>query len=201
MPYTDEQYALLKELLHELRTPVAALGYKLKSPIEQQSIQLIRDLCARYEKIVEGRSEIRKIPVSLRNVVEDTLLIFSGFTGEPGIAVVGTSVDADILVDPLLVRQVLLNILSNAYAHNHAHLVDITTSISGNYVVICINNSSKPYTSASAETVYGALSSTNTHWGVGVPLSSSLVHSMGGQILSEDHSYGRLVTITLPLAL
>ena len=200
MPYTDEQYALLKELLHELRTPVAALGYKLSSPVEQQSSQLIRDLCARYERIVEGRSEVRKMCVSLRNVLDDTLLIFSGFTGQPKIAVVGTNVDADILVDPLLVRQVILNILSNAYTHNHTHLVEITTSISGTYASIRINNSSKPYTPASGETAARDLTDANTHWGVGVPLSASLVHSMGGQILSEDHSHGRLVTITLPLA-
>lgn len=130
------QSDFISEIVHELRTPLAALKAStalLKRPnlpedkraevhqlLEEETDRLIRltsdflDL-ARLES---GRAEMDIQPFALRSLVRDCVMIIEPQAGTRNVAIVQDVEDITGLGDKGKLKQVLLNLLTNAIKYN-----------------------------------------------------------------------------------
>jgi signal transduction histidine kinase/DNA-binding response OmpR family regulator len=136
---SQQKSLFLATMSHEIRTPMNAIfGFsqllsrqvKDAKAIEyirairasgQSLLALINDLLD-LSKIEAGRMELHLVPTDLQDLVETTLTVFGEAAADKQLGLV-TDIDPvlprALLVDPHRVRQVLVNLVSNAIKYTH----------------------------------------------------------------------------------
>ncbi|MDE2401534.1 MAG: response regulator [Burkholderiales bacterium] len=129
----------LSGMSHELRTPLnAILGFaqllemqdlpvKLMSMVSEirrageHLLALIEDLLD-LTRIESGKVPLTSVPVALADVVNEALSIVQDSLARRHIELVNhTPADACVLADPVRLKQVIVNLLSNAAKYNREH--------------------------------------------------------------------------------
>jgi signal transduction histidine kinase len=118
----DEQLQFLHMLTHELKTPLSVIDLVLKSssPTEKTvgyanravaDMKSIIERCVDVDRIDEGKTQIHRVHIKLKSMIED-LLHASADTGR----VIQVQVDDDWVVnsDPQYLRIILGNLIENA---------------------------------------------------------------------------------------
>ncbi len=166
-----------------------------------------------FSKIEAGRIELEAQPLSLRALVEDTLDVAAA-AGRRQVGIVGhvrPSVPAAVVGDATRLRQILLNLISNAvkFTASGEIVVDVRAAVAHGTaeVHIAVTDSGigiaadrlaglfEPFVQVDASTTrrYGGT-------GLGLAISRRLAEQMGGRLWAESEP-GRGSTFHLTLAL
>ena len=212
---------LMADVAHELRTPLTVMQGKLEglldgvySPDASQLQQLLEETHV-LSRLVEdlrtlalsesGALKLQKESIDLGELARD---VVSAFGGEAKSHDVRLEVDvpadlAPIEIDPLRIREVIGNLLSNALRHTPPHGsvgVRLTATSNGAMSVEVRDTGSgmTPEEIARAfDRFYKGSDSRGT--GLGLTIARSLVAAHGGDIhASSEHGHGTRITVTLP---
>lgn len=225
-----QQSDFMAELVHELRTPLAALKTSitlLKRPelaenrrrdiidtMEQETERLIRmtsdflDL-ARLES---GRARIEMSPFDLRRLVYECIDVVAAQAHDRGITIVYSDESYEVMGDRGKLKQVLLNLLTNAIKYNRDHgridvhnrIVERTDEL---FVELSVRDTghgiSKDNQKSMFQKFYRAADTSGfTHGtGLGLAIAKHIVEAHGGAIwLESEPGVGSTFFITLRVA-
>jgi len=218
---------------HELRTPLngvigltdillsTALTSHQESCLQTvrnsgESLLLLLNQLLDFSAIDSGALVIDAAPCRLRPLVEEVVHLFQQQAQAKGLALT-VSFDADVpevvISDPLQLRQILVNLVSNAVRFTSHGEVAVAVGVEalrpdGRHALHFRVRDTGPGISASARAslfrpfTQGDASSTRPHGGTGLGLAicHHLVLAMGGGIEVESESgQGSLFTVSLPV--
>ncbi|HLO78542.1 MAG TPA: HAMP domain-containing sensor histidine kinase [Magnetospirillum sp.] len=220
----------LADMSHELRTPLnAILGFsemikdevlgpcgndkyrEFAADIHQASshlLHLINDVLD-LSKIEAGRLELNESETDLRNLLQSCQRLMQEQARRGGVLLTLDVAPGlhEIWCDPLKVKQVVLNLMSNAIKFTHRGGCvwvrayhgggSVNLSVSDNGVGIPANEIAKVLTPF-AQAAHTRLIN-NEGTGLGLPLAKRLMELHGGRLeLSSDVGVGTRVTVTFP---
>ena len=223
-----EQSDLISEVVHELRTPVTSIvGYSKMLGMEgipQETKQQFAETIYRESKrlgdmvndfldwarMEAGRIRLKKEPVDMRTVLQDTVLIIKPQAEERGITVEDTVPEGNMTVigDEGRLKQVLLNLASNGVKYNRDDgKLSFTVEFGEGSVSIAVQDTGVgiPEESLSRlfERFYRVPGTENVvrGTGLGLVIAKSLVEAHEGTMeVASTVGVGTTFTITLPLA-
>jgi signal transduction histidine kinase/CheY-like chemotaxis protein len=208
----------LATMSHEIRTPLHGIvvpasllqGTELDAD-QRQHVETIvesgRHLASvlqdilDWSKIESGRLVLESIPVDLRETVASVVRVFRSRAQERGISLsaqVEESLPLAVEGDPLRLRQVLMNLVSNAIKFTeqggvHLEVVGCQTPAGENRIRFAVRDSGIGMDEVSREKLFQrfsqADSSTSRRFGgtgLGLSISKEIVASMGGRIQVES---------------
>jgi PAS domain S-box-containing protein len=216
----------LANVSHELRTPLngiigltqmqsaradgeakAALGRVLD--LSRQLLAVINDVLD-FSKIDANRLEIESVRLSVRQVVAEAVSLVREQAIQKGLALhceVSHHVPPDCLGDPLRLRQVVLNLLTNAVKFTESGSVSVWALIDRAELVLRVSDTGigispeqlprlfQPFRQADASTTrrFGGT-------GLGLSISRRLAQLMGGDIqVQSEAGRGSVFELRLPL--
>ncbi len=219
----------LANVTHELRSPVNAiigLAELLRMSADKGSIEQIKERLSfmissatnlrtvitnilDLSKIEAGKMEVARQDidvVSLITEIAETTRILIGKkpvvveVRAPGIALM-------LNTDPIKLRQVLMNLVSNAAKFTEAGMIEISLSILGSNMVIAIEDTGlgiKEEDLHKLFTAFGQIEDAKTKkhegTGLGLTISKNLVELIGGTIsISSTYGKGTTFVVSLPL--
>jgi PAS domain S-box-containing protein len=220
--------AFLANMSHEIRTPMnAIIGYtdllqdfemdqepkKMIEIINQSAkglLGLINDILD-TAKLEQGAVEMEELPFSLRDVCQQTIDTLRLTTERKGIGLImdyPESINDRFMGDAMRIRQILLNLMSNAVKFTEKGEVRLRVSQQDGDVALAITDTGigmnpvaqaklfKPFSQADASTSrrFGGT-------GLGTTIAMELVKKMGGSIAVESMAgHGSTFTVRIPLA-
>jgi signal transduction histidine kinase/DNA-binding response OmpR family regulator len=220
---------LISTVSHDLKTPLSTiLGYTellVNSNLDKKQhyfvkniktsskyiSKLVQDLLD-FTQIEAGKITIENISYSLNNVASDVAKSIQSIYEQKNITLI---IDADeqlnkpIMGDPFRLRQILTNLIGNAYKFTEEGFIKIETNINplNNTIVIRVEDSGigidekkqqlifDEFTQAdeNIEKIYGGT-------GLGLTISKSMVEILGGKLLlTSTLGKGSIFEIELPL--
>jgi signal transduction histidine kinase/DNA-binding response OmpR family regulator len=218
---------------HEIRTPLNALlnGIRLLSdsaltPIQQSLLTmarqsgdalfgLINDILD-MSQIEAGKLAIRPSLFNLRLVLESCLEMFAGQAAEKGISMrleIDPNVPELLMTDPGRLRQVLLNLISNAVKYARRGVVTLSAEAGGDAAVavyLRLKDSGPAIEEGARQRLFRPFSrldrpgdAATTGTGLGLAICRELMTLMGGGIshdtwVDEAGQKGNLFCVTLP---
>lgn len=221
----------LANMSHELRTPLNAInGFseimlrEMFGPLGdarygdyvkdihtsgEHLLALINDILD-MSKIEAGKMQLQTEPVRPRDLIEQCVRLINGRAEEKGIRLVADLIDApDVEADPRALKQVILNLASNAVKFTpeggrvsiRTFTVDKSVAIQVADTGIGIAQEDIPRLARPFEQIESQHSKSHQGSGLGLALSKSLIEMHGGQLAIESKlGEGTTVTFTLPLA-
>ncbi|HEX9161222.1 MAG TPA: HAMP domain-containing sensor histidine kinase [Thermoanaerobaculia bacterium] len=204
---------LMADVAHELRTPLAILQGRVEGlidgvyPRDDQHLAELLEETQHLARLVEdlrtianaeaGALELRKEMVEPAELIRDAAAAFG-----PGIKV---NVPADlppIDVDPLRIREVLLNLLSNAVRHTPAGgTVSISATMQSKGLVIKVSDNGSGIPPEELPRIFERFQKgrDSRGSGLGLAIARNLVIAHGGEIHAESIvGRGTTVTVSLP---
>jgi PAS domain S-box-containing protein len=219
----------LANMSHELRTPLnAILGFSsLMSRDEELSdsqrenitiiirsgehlLNLINDVLE-MAKIEAGRAQIEIIPFDLGSMVCDVIELMQLRCHEKGLTLEldqSSEFPRYIKGDQARLRQILLNLLSNAYKFTEKGGVILRLGVKGNHpqqVLIEVQDSGPGITAEDQKQLFKPFvqlmdGTTSQGTGLGLTITRQFVQMMGGTIsLESEYGNGALFRVELPL--
>lgn len=223
----------LANMSHELRTPLNALlgfsdvirhqllgaighpKYREYAEHIHQSGQHLRSLIddlLDLARIESGRLNLKPIDLAVSVSVQETIDVMAGLAEQRGISLAIDNRGMDDLrvhADPRALRQILLNLVSNAIKFTpRSGTITIAASAETGHALISVSDSG---VGMGAEEIVTALEPFSTPgdryiqrqggYGLGLPIVKSLLdHQDGSLSIQSERDVGTVVTITLPLA-
>ncbi len=200
----------LANMSHEIRTPLNgvvsmadALARRELEPKEHEMVELIRSSSATLErllsdildsaKIESGEVAIERAAFDLEQAVRDVAALWRARAAETGVAL---EVDFDPALagrvegDPVRVRQVLTNLVSNALKFTSAGSVRVSVAAAGaDRVVFRVSDTGVGFDADQKARIFrrfqqadGSITRRYGGTGLGLAISSSLVGLMGGAL-------------------
>lgn len=221
----------LSIISHELRTPMnAIIGFseiiknEMLGPLGtekyveyagdiftsgQHLLSLINDLLD-MSKVEAGKWQLHRSDVNIESLVLSCCRLMSEQAASAEISIEHsfTDIQGPIHIDERAIRQVLLNLLSNALKFTgRCGIVAVTTAIYDNFLTISVADNGVGIQNRDLARVFkpfeqGENNLNRTHEGTGLGLSlcKSLIELHGGTIHLESHEgEGTVVTFVLPL--
>lgn len=217
----------LSGMSHELRTPMnAILGFSQLLQMQglpdkqmgmvteirragQHLLALIDDLLD-LTRVEAGKVPLSIAPVALADVVKEALSITRDHVERMSIELVNRCVTrASVMADAVRLRQVIVNLLSNAAKYNREHgRITIETAVTGGQRLrLSVSDTGQGITPEQMPLLFrtferlGAERSGVQGSGIGLALSKQLTELMGGTIgVSSRVDEGSTFWIELPLA-
>jgi signal transduction histidine kinase len=224
---SEAKSAFLATMSHELRTPLnAIIGYQslLKEGIggplnDAQVAQLNRirasadhllgliDEVLTFSRVEAGKETVNREDVSLRSVINDAITMIAPVAEARGLVVRAEGDDARLFTDGSKVRQILLNLLSNALKFTDTGEVMIRSHSDGKNAIVSVIDTGIGIAPENLERIFDPFwqveqRSTRKVGGTGLGLSVSrtLARLVGGDISVESQlGKGSTFTLTLPV--
>ncbi len=219
---------LIATVSHDLKTPLSTIvGYtallgqsdltkkqsyfteNIKGSSEYIS-NLVQDLLD-FTQIEAGKITIDVIPFSLLELIETVSQdIQSVYTTKPIELLVETDsqFETNIIGDPFRLKQVLSNIIGNAYKFTEKGIIKVTAAISkSTLLVIKIEDSGIGIAKNKQQLIFEEFTQADNHiekkyggTGLGLTISKKIIEILGGTLtLKSEIDKGSIFEITLPL--
>ena len=224
----EKMYAdLLRAVSHDIRTPltgiVGATNVLLEQDVEltqEQRLQLLRSTNEDAQwliRIVENllsitrinnseEARVKKAPEAAEEVIGSAVAKTQKHYPDVEVHV---SVPHELMLvpmDPLLIEQVLVNLMENAVIHGGTSRIDITLTQQGDNAVFTVADNGKGIPLHLLGKLFdGAARSDRTSdgkrsMGIGLSVCRTVVHAHGGTIRGENKKDGgACFTVTLPM--
>jgi two-component system OmpR family sensor kinase/two-component system sensor histidine kinase BaeS len=212
---------LMADIAHELRTPIAVLQGQIEGlidgvyPRDDERLGRLLDETRMLARLVEdlrqlstaesGTLALSPEPTDLVALANDVAASLGAQAHDSGIALEVPSSPADagtVDVDPLRIREVLLNVVSNALRHTPSGgRVDVRLSASDAQVEIRVADTGSGISADEVARVFDRFfkGAGSTGSGLGLTIARSLVEAHGGTIRAESRSgAGTTIVIVLP---
>lgn len=203
----------LANMSHEIRTPlngvIGMLSLLEHSPLNKDqaeqlqlahhSAELLLELVNSildFSKIEAGKMTLEKAPVNLQTLLQNLEQLFTSGFSNPELTFttqLDTQVSPWILGDSLRLRQILNNLLSNAFKFTHSGYITLSVKLQGAGLLISVKDTGIGMDVAIQEKIFQSFAqadnSTSRRYGgtgLGLKISRELVLLMGGQM--EVHS-------------
>ena len=199
----------LANMSHEIRTPLnSILGFtsllqeeeltasakNYVNIIEKSSkslLGIINDILD-FSKIEEGKLTIEKIPFNLDDEIENIAQMFYAKADEKNITFKVTKHNTNIYIktDPIRLKQVVLNLLSNAFKFTPENkTIELCVKFENNKIYIRVKDEGIGIPPEKIEHIFEEFSQADTSTtrkyggtGLGLSISSSLVKLLGGEL-------------------
>ena len=203
----------LSQVSHELRTPMTSIrsfseillqGQGVTPNDRRRFIAIIHDESLRLTRLLDEILDISRLeagtvdlplqPIATGAAIDAACDAVSGMTRSAGVkcAVAATSEEFWVRANGDRLRQVLINILSNAIKYNAAASprIDIRATANGNAVYIDIIDNGGGVSRADATVIFdkfarGSRAASDIGAGLGLPISRAIMRAMGGDLTVE----------------
>ena len=218
---------LMADVSHELRTPLTVLEGNLRAALDhvyaldeaeianlygqtRHLIRLVSDL--RELALAENHQlPLERQPTDLNALVADTLQAIEPLAVEKGVRLASQTVLLpEVTVDPIRIRQVLFNLLSNALRHTPAGgEISVSGTREGSEVRLAVRDTGEgmqpDQLAAAFDRFYRADKSRSRDTGgtgLGLAIVKAIVEAHGGRVEahSEGSGQGSTFTVVLPAA-
>ena len=217
----------LANMSHEIRTPlngvIGMLDLLAGSHMSDQDdhyvtiarnsadslLSVINDILD-FSKIEAGHMEVEHINFNLRDVVESTSEQFAIRAHTEGIELncdIGPQIPVSVVGDPERLRQVLMNLMSNAVKFTRSGEINLRIGQNGDRTVFAVEDTGIGMNQQQCERMFDAFTqadaSTTREFGgtgLGLSISCQLVELMGGQLtVKSKEGKGSTFSFELPL--
>ncbi len=217
---------LMADVSHELRTPLTVLEGNLRAALDhvyaldeaeianlysqtRHLIRLVNDL--RELALAENHQlPLEKQPTDLNALIAETLQAIEPLAMEKGVRLVNDDVTElpELFVDPIRIRQVLFNLLSNALRHTPADgVVTVRGAATSGEVHLIVQDTGDGLTPAQLAAVFDRFYRTDRSRsretggaGLGLAIVKALVEAHGGRVQVTSAGQGRGCQFTVSLA-
>ena len=223
----EKMYAvLLRAVSHDIRTPLTGIVGATNVLLEQdggltqeQRQQLLRSTNEDAQwliRIVENllsitrisseEAKVKKEPEPAEEVIESAVAKTHKHYPEVNIRVHLPDELMMVPMDPLLMEQVLVNLMENAVIHGETHNIDVTLSSEGNCAVFTVADDGRGIPQHLLPRLFdGSARSDRSSdgkrsMGIGLSVCRTIVLAHGGVIRGDNRQEGGAVfTVTLPM--
>ena len=225
----ETKSAFLANVSHELRTPLnAIIGYSeiiMEEIIESGSDNNQEDLskvmsAAKHlnsliddmldlSKIEAGKMDIVPVQVSINELVREITSSVKPLSEKNNnkLVIINKSEHEDIIVDPLRLKQVVLNLMSNACKFTHDGIVELDIASVGDNVMFTVSDTGIGMTEQQLNHVFEAFTQATSETakkyggtGLGLTISKRLCEMMEGKLSATSKAgNGSVFTILLPV--
>ncbi len=217
--YLFHQSDLLAEIMHEIKTPLMAItsaGELLSRPelpadkhgelvgmIKRESLrvsQMTRDFLD-FARLESGRERLKKEPVDVVEIVQDVMHIAESQAKERGITITKNiapdfaagAEDAQIIGDPNRLKQVILNLVSNATKYNRRNgRITISVELNGTECRVRVQDTGKGIAPEDVEHLFERFyripgsERVSEGSGMGLAIANKIVEAHDGRIEVES---------------
>jgi signal transduction histidine kinase/CHASE3 domain sensor protein len=224
---SEAKSAFLATMSHELRTPLnAIIGYQsllkegIDGPLNESQLNQLKRIRASadhllalidevltFSRVEAGREVVRREEVSLRSIVDEALTMIAPLADVKGLALRADGEDVRLYTDGGKVRQILLNLLSNALKFTDSGEIVVSSHSDAERVTVSVIDTGIGIAPENLERIFDPFwqveqRSTRKVGGTGLGLSVSrtLARLIGGDIRAESElGKGSTFTLTLPI--
>lgn len=217
----------LANMSHEIRSPMHAiigmsslLANEQMTDKQKQKVQVIERSANHLlhiindildsSKIYAGKMELEKIPFSLHEVVEDVNAIVKVRADEKQLSFITTvagDVPANVEGDPTRLKQVLLNLLTNAVKFTHKGEVILQVELQNQQLHFTVRDTGIGISPERLQKIFEgytqAGSSTSRQYGgtgLGLKISRQLIELMKGQLqVQSEEGKGTVFQFSIPM--
>jgi signal transduction histidine kinase len=213
---------LMADIAHELRTPLSVIQGRLEGfldgvyPRDDARVGEVLEETRLLARLVEdlrtlanaesGALALHKEPTDVAALAHDVINAFSADVHDRHVSL---SVDAPadlppVVVDPLRIREVLTNVVSNALHHTPAGgRISIAARVDDARIIVSVRDTGSGIAPEDLPKIFDRFhkAATSHGSGLGLTIARNLVQAHGGEIRAESAvGEGTTITITLPTA-
>jgi two-component system sensor histidine kinase KdpD len=218
------RHALMGAVSHDLRTPLATMKvasstlldpatplseadtHELHGLIDVETDRLTRLVTSLLDmtRIAAGALQVRRVPKSVLDLVSDVVAALGSALGDRQVEVLVADQLPDVDVDPLLIGQVLANLLVNANRHAPPKsLITVAGDLRGDRVALSVTDEGPGVPPAERQAVFDTFVRFDTggRTGLGLTIAKTFVEAHGETIWAEGApGGGARFVFTLPIA-
>ncbi len=213
---------LMADVSHELRTPLTCLEGNLRAaldrvvPLDDAEIANLYSQTRHLTRLVNDLRELslaessqlplERIPVNVKDLVSDTVQALEPLAADNNISLVNEIPGLlELTLDPIRIRQVLFNLLTNALRHTPAGgKIVINSEIEAGEVVISVRDNGEGLEAEQLLAVFDRFyrvdksrSRESGGTGLGLAIVKAIVEAHGGRMQVESPGKGLGTTFTM----
>jgi signal transduction histidine kinase len=211
---------LMADIAHELRTPLSVIQGRLEGlldgvyPRDDATIGEVVEETKLLARLVDdlrtladaesGTLALRKEPTDPAVLIQEVVRSFAGDAQRKQISI-RTDLPPDlpiITIDPLRIREVLVNLISNAVRHTpEAGNIVVAARVENARMVVSVTDSGPGIPPEDLPRIFDRFykGATSRGSGLGLTIARNLIHGHGGEIRAENiPPTGAMLTFTIP---